>query len=775
MRKISIVIVTFLLSLPIFSQSVGLVLSGGGAKGLSHLGVIKALEENNIPIDYISGTSMGAIVGGMYAIGLSVEDMVYIIKSDRFLSWYKGEQERDFSTFLYQTDPTPSMINVNLRKDYDKSGKFDGLKLSLPTSIVSPYPMDLAVVQLFGTSSAAAEYDFNKLMVPFFCVAADIANKKEYVSTSGDLGSAIRASMTFPAYFKPIVVDSTLLFDGGFYNNFPWELMQKIHNPDYLIGSKCVKGEAMTFEDDDPFGMIELMVSVDSDYNIPVEQGLVISGEYSQYGLMDFQAVDEIMEKGYREALEYIPELKKRIQRERTKAEVDSMRLAFRKRCPSLIFDELTIAGDLDSLEKEYITKTITGGRDTFSFNQAKRGYYKVTAAKTVNTFYPTARFDPDDSLYTLNIDASKKRGVTLSAGGNISSSSLLQGYIGISYQDMDKHPYRGAFNLNVGQLYIGADLSLRKDMSFDPLSFVELDVVAHRYDYLTSNQSPIFSTTLARNVMETEIYGTLSVGMPLSSQNGMLINIGVSGGFNHYDYYPTNSYTKYDEKDRTEFSYVTPRVQIEQNTLNYRLYPTEGKRRHFDIRYIYGKEVFIPGTQSVEHKFPDKYNSIKHSAVIDLSVDNYYNVAKWFSLGLNANIVLSNPIRMGDYISTVLLSPAYTPTVHSRTLLLEGYRAPIYAGVTLTPIFKFGSSLSLRVAVGYFQPYREILERGGGEYDFSDPFPMGNFLGDAAFVWQSPLGPMSLSCAYYQKADTKFYPQLNLGFLIFKARGLKN
>jgi NTE family protein len=75
-----------------FSQSVGLVLSGGGAKGLSHLGVIKALEDNNIPIDYISGTSMGAIVGGMYAIGLSVDDMVYIIKSDRFLSCYKGNR-----------------------------------------------------------------------------------------------------------------------------------------------------------------------------------------------------------------------------------------------------------------------------------------------------------------------------------------------------------------------------------------------------------------------------------------------------------------------------------------------------------------------------------------------------------------------------------------------------------------------------------------------------------------------------------------------------------
>lgn len=775
MRKISILIVFFFSTVSLFSQSVGLVLSGGGAKGLSHLGVIKALEENNIPIDYVSGTSMGAIVGGMYAIGLSVDDMVYIIKSDRFLSWYKGKQERDFSTFLYQADPTPSMLNVNIRRDFDKEGNPDGYKLSLPTSIVSPYPMDLAVVQLFGTSSAAAEYDFNKLMVPFFCVAADIANKKEYVSTSGDLGSAIRASMTFPAYFKPIVVDSTLLFDGGFYNNFPWQLMEEIHNPDYLIGSKCVKGEAMTFEDDDPFGMIELMVSVDSDYNIPIEQGVVITGEYDEYGLMDFQAVDEIMERGYKEAMKYIPGLKERIRRERTKREVDSMRLAFRQKCPSLIFDELVIEGDLDTMEREYISRTITQERDTFTFNQAKRGYYEVTAAKTVNTFYPTAKFDPVDSLFTLNIVASKKRGITLSAGGNISSSSLLQGYMGISYQNMGKHPYRGALNINVGQLYVGADLSLRKDMTSNPLSFVELDIVGHRFDYLSSNQSPIFETTLARNVLETEVYGTVSVGMPLSERNGFMVNIGGTAGFNHYDYYPTNTYTKYDTKDRTEFRYLSPRILFEQNTLNYKLYPTEGKQRHIDLRYVYGKEDFIPGTQSVDHIFSESYNKIKHSVIIDLRVDNYYNINKWLSLGLNANIVLSNPIRMGDYISTILLAPAYTPTVHSKTLLLENYRAPIYAAATLTPIFKFGTSLSLRVAVGYFQPYRSIIEKGGGQYDFSDPIPMGNLMGDAAFVWQSPFGPVTLSCAYYQKSDTKFYPQLNLGFLLFKARGLRN
>lgn len=774
MRRVAILLAIFFISLPVKSQSVGLVLSGGGAKGLSHLGVIKALEENNIPIDYISGTSMGAIVGGMYAIGLSVEDMVYIIKSDRFLSWYKGKQERDFTTFLYQTDPAPDMFRFNIKRKIDKNGKSDGWKISMPTSIISPYPMDMAVVQLFGTSSAAAEYDFSKLMVPFFCVAADISAKKPYVSTKGDLGSAIRASMTFPAYFKPIVVDSTLLFDGGFYNNFPWQLMEEIYNPDYLIGSKCVKGESMKFEDDDPFGMVELMVSVDSDYDIPEDQGMVISGEYD-YGLLDFGAVDEVMKKGYEEAMKYIPKLKEKIKRERTQEEVDSMRLAFRKKCPPLRFGDLVITGDLSKQEKEYLSHTITENKDTFTFSQAKRGYYKVVASNTVNTFYPTSVFNPKDSLFTLNIDASKKRGVKVMAGGNISSSSLLQGYVGLSYQEMGKHPFSASFDLNVGQYYIGADANIKKDISFSPLAIVEFDLVAHRFDYLSSNQSPIFSTTLARNVMETEIYGTASVGMPLSSRYGMFINIGATFGYNFYDYFPTNSYSKYDEMTRSEFYYITPRVLLEQNTLNYKLYPTEGKQRRMDFRYIYGKEVFTPGTLSLEHTFPDNYSEHNHGVVVDLNVDNYYNIAKWFSLGLNANLVLSTPIKMADYISTVLVTPGYTPTVHSRTLLLEGYRAPVYAAVALTPIFKLTETLSIRTTVGYFQPYREIVEMGSGSYTYSDPFPMGNFMGDAAVVWQTPVGPVSLSCAYYQKADTKFYPQLNIGFLIFKHRGLRN
>ena len=215
-------------SVPLRAQSVGLVLSGGGARGLSHIGVIKALEDHGVPIDYICGTSIGSIVGGLYAIGMSPDEMVALMKTPQFQSWYTGAGEREFFTYLYSGYPTPSMVNLNIKWDEKELARGrKKVKISLPTSLVSPYPMDIAFVQMFANASAAAGNDFDRLMLPFFCVSADVLHKEPYVSDSGDLGSAIRASMTFPAYFKPVVIDSVLLFDGGFYNNFPWKTYRR--------------------------------------------------------------------------------------------------------------------------------------------------------------------------------------------------------------------------------------------------------------------------------------------------------------------------------------------------------------------------------------------------------------------------------------------------------------------------------------------------------------------------------------------------------------------
>lgn len=764
-----------LLSSPLLrGQSVGLVLSGGASKGLSHIGVIMALEENNIPIDYIAGTSIGSIIGGMYAIGMSPDDMIALFRSEEFASWYKGEKEKEFSTYLYRGYPTPAMASVGLQwdKDHSDPGKRK-FKLSLPTSLVSTYPMDFAFLQLFSNASAAAGYDFANLMVPYFCVSADVLRKKPFVSTEGDLGSAIRASMTFPGYFKPIMIDSVLLFDGGFYNNFPWELMEEIYDPDIIIGAKCVKGEKLHPDQEDIYNQLETIMTVDTDYDMPDNKGIMITGKYD-YSFMDFDKLDELVKKGYENTMARMDEIKSRVTRRRSGQELDSLRIAFRQRCPDLIFDSVSIEGDLTPAQKSYIANTITDKRERFSSNQAKRGYYRIISTNTVRTFYPTATLNAD-SLYTLHFQTTPKNMLSLSLGGNISSTSLMQGYLGFSHTHFSPHPWNASVNLDIGQFFTGAGLYFRQHIGIKPLFIYEIMANIHQFDYFSSSQSIIFSNSLASNIRETEYYVTLNAGTPIYYSQSIMFEFGVTGGFNKYRYFPTESYTKYDMPDITEVTYVTPRIKVAQSTLDYNMYPTLGKERLLEFRYIFSHEGHEDGTV-VESEQPASVIPYKHTFLARVRLEDYYSLNNWLSLGYCLEVTASTAMKMNDYISTMIVSPAFQPTVHSKTLMLPGYRAPLYAGLALSPVFKFTNTLYFHVTAGYFQPYRELLRSEDGGYRYSDPFPKGGFLGNVAFVWQSPIGPLSLSCAYYDKAEkAKWYPSFNIGFLIFRDHGLKN
>ena len=775
-KKISIFLVLLYLAVtavPLGAQSVGVVMSGGGAKGLSHIGVIKALEENGIPIDYISGTSIGSIVGGLYAIGLSPDDMIALMKTDEFRAWYTGDGEREFFTYLYSGYPTPAMVNLHLKRDEKAlaEGKRK-MKFSLPTSLVSPFPMDIAFVQMFANASAAAGYDFDNLMLPFFCVSADVLRKQQYVSDSGDLGTAIRASMTFPAYFKPVTIDSVLLFDGGFYNNFPWELMRDKYSPDIIIGVKCVKGEPISADQDDLYKQLETIMTVDTDYDIPENEGILISGIYD-YSLLEFDKIDELVQKGYDTAMKYMDRIKERVQRRRPKEEVDSMRIAFRQRCLDLRFDSVAIKGDLTTEQKRYITATITDKKDTFSFDQAKRGYYRVLSTNAIQSFYPTAKLNAD-SLFTLNLQTTPKNVLSISVGGNISSSSLMQGYAGISHIHFSRHPWNAAVNLDIGQFFTGAGLYFRQHIGIRPLFLYEIMLNVHNFDYFGSSQGLLFSRSLASNIRENETYLTVNMGTPISYNSSVLAEFGFTVGSNQYVYFPADNYTQYDREDRTRLSYATARLKMAQTTLDYNMYPSSGRRRLLEFRYIFSHEGHTEGTMFADGTTVSQ--PFKHTLLARLNFEDYYDLGRWFSLGYNIDLTVSTALNLCDYTSTMTAMPAFQPTVHSKTLMLGAYRAPIYVGAMLTPVIKFTKTLFLHLSGGYFQPYRALEETAGGRYQYSDIFPRGSFIGHAALVWQSPIGPLSLSCAYYEGAErTKWYPSFNIGFLIFREHGLKN
>ena len=142
MPRIILSIILLFATLAAFPQRVGLVLSGGGAKGIAHIGLIKVLEDHNIPIDYITGTSIGAIIGGLYAAGYSPEEMLELFNSDDFKLWSTGKIDKEDLYYFKQKDELPNWMKVDVTKKADK------IKVIFPINLIPEQQMDFAFLQL---------------------------------------------------------------------------------------------------------------------------------------------------------------------------------------------------------------------------------------------------------------------------------------------------------------------------------------------------------------------------------------------------------------------------------------------------------------------------------------------------------------------------------------------------------------------------------------------------------------------------------------------------
>ena len=750
-------ILTLLLIVPALSvvsqERVGVVLSGGGAKGISHIGVLQALEENNIPIDYICGTSMGAVIASFYAMGLSPAEMLDIVTSEDFAGWCSGKQEKRFESRFYREDATPKMFSIYLKR---KSGKVD---IAFPSSLVSPFPMDLAMMDAYASPSIAAGGNFANLMVPFFCVSSDVVNKKTVVHTCGDLGSAVRASMTYPLVFKPITIDSLVLFDGGFYDNFPWKELVKLYNPSVIIGAKCA-GEDPPLDDEDIIGQITNMIVSHTDYNIPEDIGIVIEAKYD-YGVMQFDKAVEIVAQGYHVAKEHMAGIEERIERRRSQRELDSMRFVFRQANKRILFDpHILFEGNLDSLQQEFVSETIKGNSSSsFDFNTLKQGYYKLASSGLFKTLHPSY-LHTGDSLLHLKIKGSTSSSVELYMGGNI-SSSFNQGYAGVKLQHFGRRVWNLFADVNLGNHYMGAGVKWRHYVGLNPLLSYDFEALMHNFSY------PY------RRLENTEIYTRVGSAIQLGHRGGLLLKGNVYLGKTELDYLPDNMYRSMQSKDHTELEIFSPSVWIGKNTFNYPLYPTEGTEFYIRGKWKHAVERYSPGKVSTEIYGRLPFNGSTHSSFgIKGHIGSYIKISERFTMGYVAEISLQERGNLNGYLPALLYMPAFSPFPVSSPMLLSGYRADTYAGFGISPVICVAKRLFLHTNISYFQPYRQIYEKQGGGYGYSRRFPRGAFIGNASIVWQSPVGPVSLSVGYYEKGEQKrWYPQLDIGLLLFKRK----
>lgn len=280
---------------------VGVVLSGGGAKGFAHIGALKVIEESGIPIDYIAGTSMGGIVGGLYAIGYDTETMIRLVN------------EQNWNAVMSDAIPRKyiSIDEKILNRHYLVTFPFRNKKIQMNSAIYDGEMVNLLLARL--TSPVYKIRDYSKLSIPFLCVATDIENAEAYEMTKGNLQRSIRASMSIPFYFAPIEVDNRLLVDGGLRNNFPVNNL-KDKGIDIVIGVDVQRD----FHDKEElnslvniFDQLIAMTDVDANMKAVEEVDIHIKPDLKDFGMMDFNDHDTIIALGEASAREYLPQLKR--------------------------------------------------------------------------------------------------------------------------------------------------------------------------------------------------------------------------------------------------------------------------------------------------------------------------------------------------------------------------------------------------------------------------------------------------------------------------------
>ncbi len=279
---------------------IGLVLSGGGALGLSHIGALRALEEAGIKVDFITGTSMGSIMGCLYSVGYDskqIEEMV---------------AHQDWNTLLMDKIPR-NQISFEEKSDYDRyplSFPIRGLEISLPSGLVAGQNFYAYLSQL--TMSIHHIQDFNKLPIPFRCIATDIETGEAVVLDHGYLPDAIRASMSIPSMFIPFEIDGRLLVDGGLVRNFPVSDVLDM-GADIIIGVNVASTPAKRDKLKSIINILSQAISF-AGYKSTAEQkkmvDIYIAPDTGDYGILDFDAADSLIAAGYRAAKDRMDELK---------------------------------------------------------------------------------------------------------------------------------------------------------------------------------------------------------------------------------------------------------------------------------------------------------------------------------------------------------------------------------------------------------------------------------------------------------------------------------
>jgi NTE family protein len=744
-------------------QKVGIVLSGGAAKGIAHIGVLKALEENGIPIDYIVGTSMGGIVGGCYAAGLSPLQIEEIMTSKAFLDWVNGRIEDRHKYFYYKKDDEPSFLKINLSLDSTFNVFFN-------TSIANDLALNFALTQTLAQPSSVANENFDSLFVPLRIMAADIFTQSQVELKGGILSDALRATQTAPFFFNPIRIDGKYLFDGGVYNNFPADVLQRDFKPDVVIGcnvSSKVYDKYPYGEDDKLISRSLLYMLLDkSDPTRIPKTGVYIQPDLKGFTAFDFANAKEMIDSGYRQTMRQMKEIKAKVEARRTCESVAEARNRYNDRSTPIVVDQITFDG-FDHGQQIYLNRFFKNGRRPLYYSDIEKGYFQLVSEEYFNNIYPSFRFDPATKRYSFRLARRKPNNFQVDFGGVIATRNISNIYLGLNYYSLHQVLTHAQLNVATGDFYKSLQFKTRFDFPFFGRFYLEPEVTINNWNYFSANDilarrySPTVLTRVDRKY-------AASLGVPVARQIKAFIN----GGYlaNNDQFIDTNVLVSTDTLDQLTLSGGRFGAGVTYNTLNRKQYPTQGKAFSISANFFSMLEEYAPGSTSV-NTTPTRVNRSWWQTKVTLE---QYLKKGIYSTGYLLEGVFSNQPTFSNYFGTIINAPAFNPLQDSRTLLLQNFRAFNYVAGGLRNVFSVRKNLDFRLEAYAFKPLQVISQDDFQRAKIEQEIRQFYFAGMADLVFHSTVGPISLSLNYYDDRNRQLAVLMHVGFLLFNKTSIE-
>lgn len=729
---------------PIYSQKkVGLVLSGGGASGLAHIGVLKALEEEKIVVHSISGTSIGALIGAMYSSGYTAHEIDSLFNTEKYRKAVFGETLDNKYMGIKKEIATPKFISYSL--DFNKN-----LEENLPTYITSSNTLDLMLFEGFARAEIVSKQNFDSLFIPFRCAASDIDRKKCEYFKKGSLAQMVRASMSYPFYFPATDINGRIYLDGGIYDNFPVDICGSFKN-DFIIGSNVSYNFSASSEDN-ILDQMRNMVVAKTDYSLKDNEGILIEPN-SEVSAFDFSEIKSIVDSGYAEAKRRLKNLD-HLKSEEDYQEFERKRLLFR--------DKLNRAFPRDfaaSEEKQKLKKytSIYNKRDLTSISRLVNKTSQFHLDPFIDRFYLTL-----DSNLNIVKHIRLKDPFEIKIGGNISSKPINTGFTELTYRYAGTVPLAFSANIYFGKYYTSARLNTRIHQNKKSYNIFDISFVANRWDYFNSRATFLQEQSPSYIIKEEELVE--GKWMRALTQNSFW-SVGVKTGVSEFNYYLTPNFTAQDTADLTVVDNTALNFSYENSTLNDYSYPDKGFLFSINASQHFANENYMPGNTSQQTSVIDnKFNFFN----IKISAENYFQLGK-VAVAPGIDFNFSSQFELSNFRATQLLSSKYDPIQELKTQFIDDYQAQKYIAPSLKVVLNLSKSWQVRSDNFMFSPFQSLTESTGLQnIEFGPLLSNNQYLSSFSVVYQSLLGPVSLSLNYADGRTKPLSVMFNIGHILF-------